>query len=147
MSNSSTWSRSTVSSVTTISTGSGKAYVHSKPAKPLLVIFLKSKDPTRKLSIVAIQIDEKTSVERERCQCRSSNSSCVVSCVERSGGYLLGQRWDADQGAEGFNLAKLGMEQRKELPAEAYNNVMRVSMKFGCLEGMFVDLFSLFNTF
>jgi hypothetical protein len=134
---SSSTSYSTASSITTISTATGRAHVHSKPAKPLLIIFLKSKEASGKLAIVAIQIDDKTQVERERCKCRTSNSTCVDSCIECSGGYLLAQRWDADQELGGWDLAKLGVEQRKELPADAWNDVKRVTMKFDSLEGMF----------
>jgi len=136
ISTSSVTSRTSVSSITTVSTGTGRAHIHSKPSKPLLVIFLKSKEASGKLAIVAIQIDDKTQVERERCLCRTSNSKCVDTCIERSGGSLLAQRWDADQGLGSWNLAKLGMEQRKELPADAWSDVKRVTMKFASLEGM-----------
>ncbi|KAL5330933.1 hypothetical protein ACEPPN_000459 [Leptodophora sp. 'Broadleaf-Isolate-01'] len=128
---SSTSRRSTATSITTISTGAGnRAHLHTKPAKPLLVIFLKGKDASAKLAIVAIQMDDKTEVKRERCGCRSSNSNCKSSCIERSDGSLLVQRWDADQGLGSWNLAKLGVEQRKELPADSWNDVKRVSLNF-----------------
>jgi hypothetical protein len=135
MTNSSSRSRSTITSITTISTGTGKAHLHEKPAKPLLVIFLKSREVSAKLAIAAIQIDEKTLVQRERCGCRTSNSQCRISCIERSDGHLLAQRWDADQGLGSWNLAKLGVEQRKELPEDAWNDVKRVSIKFESMEG------------
>jgi hypothetical protein len=135
MTSSSSASRSTVSSITTISTGTGKAHLHAKPAKPLLVIFLKSRDASAKLAITAIQLDDKTEVKRERCGCRTSNSQCRVSCIERSEGHLLVQRWDADQGLGSWNLARLGVEQRKELPEDAWNDIKRVSMSFQSLEG------------
>ncbi|EPE33328.1 hypothetical protein GLAREA_06340 [Glarea lozoyensis ATCC 20868] len=134
MTNSSSMSRSTVSSITTVSTGTGKAHLHHKPSKPLLVIFLKSQDSSAKLALAAIQIDDKTEVKRERCQCRTSNSKCRISCIERSDGFLHAQRWDADQGLMSWNLAQVGTEQRKDLPANAWNNVKRVSMSFDCLE-------------
>jgi hypothetical protein len=134
---SSATSRTSISSFTTVSTGTGRAYVHTKPAKPLLVIFLKSKEGSGKLAIVAIQIDEKTQVERERCLCRSSNSTCVDSCIERSSGNLLAQRWDADDSLGSWNLGKLGVEQRKELPEDAWSDLKRVKMKFDSLEGRF----------
>jgi len=132
--NSSSMSRSTV---TTISTGTGKARLHGKPAKPLLVIFLKSRDASAKLAIAAIQIDDNTEVKRERCGCRRPDSRCLDSCIERSKGYLLVQRWDANQGLGSWNLARLGVEQRKELPEDAWNDVKRVTMKFDSIEGRF----------
>ncbi|KAK0111245.1 hypothetical protein ONS95_001618 [Cadophora gregata] len=136
MTTSSTTSRrSTATSITTISTGAGnKAHLHTKPAKPLLVIFLKGKDAAAKLAIVAIQMDDKTEVKRERCGCRSSNSDCRYSCIERSDGPLMIQRWDAEEGLGSWNLAKLGVDQRKELPADAWNNVKRVSLHFNKTE-------------
>jgi hypothetical protein len=140
MTNSSSVSRSTVSSMTTVSTGTGRAHLHHKPSKPLLVIFLKSQDVSGKLAIAAIQIDDKTEVKRERCQCRTSNSKCLISCIERSDGFLLAQRWNADQELTSWNLAQVGTEQRRELPANAWNNVKRVSMSFDCLEGRFTRL-------
>jgi hypothetical protein len=128
-------SRSTVTTVTTIPTGaSSTARLHTKPSKPMLVIFLKSKDLSAKRSIVAIQIDDATSVERERCDCRSSNSQCRISCLERADGYLLAQRWDALNGLNSWNLAKLGMEQRKE-SEDRWEKVTRVSLKFGSWQG------------
>jgi hypothetical protein len=48
---------------------------------------------------------------------------------------LLAQRWDADDSLGSWNLAKLGVEQRKELPEDAWNNLKRVKMKFDTLEG------------
>ena len=131
---SSVTSHTSMSSITTVSTGTGRAQIHTKPAKPLLVIFLKSKEVTQKLAIVAIQVDEKTEVERERCGCRSSNSKCEDSCIERSGGSLLAQRWDADR-LGSWNLAKLGVEQKKELPEDAWEDLKRVKLKFDSLEG------------
>jgi len=136
MTSSSAFSRSSVSTITTISTGSGKARLHIKPTKPLLVIFLKSQDDAQNLATVAIQIDDSTQVMRERCQCRNSSSKCLISCIERSGGNLLIQRWNADQSLMSWNVAKLGQEQRKELPQDAWNNVKRVSFKFDRYEGI-----------
>ncbi len=133
---SSVTSRTSVTSITTVSTDTGKAHIHAKPAKPLLVIFLKSKQTSGKYAIVAIQIDERTLVERERCNCRSSKSDCRDSCIERlGGGNLLAQRWDADDGLESWNLARLGVHQRKELPEDAWENLKRVKLKFDTLDG------------
>jgi hypothetical protein len=46
------------------------------------------------------------------------------------------QRWDADQGLGSWNLARLGVEQRKELPEDEWNDIKRVSISFQSLEGM-----------
>lgn len=132
---SSNMSRRTVSSVTTVSTGAGKAHLHEKPDKPMLVIFLKSRDNTARLAIVAIQIDDATAVNYGRCDCHSASSQCRSSCIERKGGYLSAQRWDAGDRLENWNLAKLGMQQRKELPADSWEGLKRVSFKFQSREG------------
>ncbi|PMD25960.1 hypothetical protein NA56DRAFT_390095 [Hyaloscypha hepaticicola] len=135
---SSVTSRTSVTSITTVSTDTGKAHIHAKPAKPLLVIFLKSKKASEKFAIVAIQIDEKTLVERERCKCRNSKSDCRDSCIERlGGGNLLAQRWDSDDGLGSWNLARLGVHQRKELPEDGWENLKRVKLKFDTLDGRF----------
>lgn len=133
MTTSSSMSRSTVTSVTTISTGSGKAHLHEKPAKPLLVMFLKSRDKG-KLAIAAVEMDDKTIIKRERCECLTSNSNCRISCVERADGYLLAQRWDTDESLASWNLARVGMHQRKELPADSWNDLKRISVKFESME-------------
>jgi hypothetical protein len=135
--NCSSMSRNTVSSVQTIDTGTGKAALHRKPAKPLLVIFLKSRKDSERLAIAAIQIDDNTEVKRERCECRKSKSRCLHSCIERSEGYLLAQRWDANDSLSSWNLARLGVAQRKELPEDTLANVKRVTMKFKSVEGRF----------
>jgi hypothetical protein len=132
----------TVSTIKTIkgnspTSSSGIARLHHKPQKPLLVIFLKSREAPSKLSIVAIQIDNHTSVKRERCECYNSHSSCRISCVERErGGSLLAQRWDSDAGLHSWNLAALGESQRKE-SQDLWPNLRRVSMKFEKMEGKF----------
>jgi hypothetical protein len=134
---------SMASSVSTIKTStgassvssSGLARMHHKPQKPLLVMFLKSRDPSAKLSIVAIQIDSHTSVVRERCDCYNSHSTCRISCIERSkGGSLLAQRWEADSGLTSWNIAKLGENQRKERE-NLWPNLRRVSLRFQKMEG------------
>lgn len=124
------------------STGGGIARLHKKPQKPMLVIFLKSKDASARLSIVAIQIDSHTSVKRDRCDCYNSHSGCRISCLEREKGQsLLAQRWDADE-AGNWNLAKLSEWQRKE-GENLWPGLRRVSMKFEKMEGEFCILWLL----
>jgi hypothetical protein len=132
---SSSMSLSSVTSTTTISTGTGKARLHLKPAKPLLVIFLKSRDAPTKFALVAIQIDDNTEVKRERCGCRGKDSQCLDSCIERADGFLRVQRWDATQGLSSWNLASLGVDQRKELPHNVYRDVKRVTIRFESVAG------------
>lgn len=108
----------------------------------MLVIFLKSKDASARLSIVAIQIDSHTSVKRDRCDCYNSHSGCRISCLEREKGQsLLAQRWDADE-AGNWNLAKLSEWQRKE-GENLWPGLRRVSMKFEKMEGEFCILWLL----
>lgn len=128
-------SRSSAATVTTIETSnSTRARVHSKPLKPMLVIYLKSKHPEARLSLVALELDFDTMVNRERCNCRSSNTQCRTSCIERTQGHLLAQRWDTDGSLASWDLAKLGVEQRKE-GENRWKNVKRVTFKFETWEG------------
>ncbi|KAJ4347249.1 uncharacterized protein N0V89_011189 [Didymosphaeria variabile] len=131
-------SKRTASSVSTISTGKGKARLHEKPTKPLLVIFLKSKDATAKLALVAIELDDITSIMQERCNCRTAKSKCTVSCIERAKGSLLAQRWNADRGLSSWNVAALGMEQRTSPSDADWHNITRISLRFQSMEGLFV---------
>ncbi|KAE9994398.1 hypothetical protein EG327_010838 [Venturia inaequalis] len=115
------------------STSSGIARLHRKPQKPLLVMFLKGRDASARLSIVAVEIDHNTAVKRERCECYNSHSSCRVSCVEQErGGILRAQRWDAEDLAA-WDVAKVGEWQRKE-GEKVWPNLRRVSMKFEKME-------------
>lgn len=116
------------------STTAGIARLHCKPQKPLLVMFLKGRDASAKLSIVAVEIDHNTAIKRERCECYNSHSSCRISCVEQErGGNLRAQRWDADN-LSSWNVAKIGQWQRKE-SEKLWPNLKRVSMKFEKMEG------------
>jgi hypothetical protein len=130
-----TASQSTVATFTVINTGaSSRARLHAKPLKPLLVIFLKSKDQPSRLSIVAIEMDGLTNVVRERCECRLPKSRCKVSCVERENGPLLAQRWDAGDNLTSWDIAKLSTAQRLDTGAR-WNKLKRVSLKFERWEG------------
>lgn len=121
---------------TTINTGASTLVrVHTKPLKPLLVIFLKSKDQPTQHSIAAVEIDGSTSVLRERCQCRSSDTRCRISCIERKGGHLLAHRWDAHDKLTDWDLAKISTIQRGDTKAN-WGNLKRVSLDFQRWEGM-----------
>ena len=73
---------------------------------------------------------------QERCKCRTAKTKCTVSCIERSKGSLVAQRWNADSGLSSWNLAALGMEQRRTPSDADWNNLTRVSFTFQSMEGM-----------
>jgi hypothetical protein len=108
----------------------------TKPRKPLLVLFLKSRDTLHKLSIVAIEVDSRTKVVRERCDCSNDHySTCRVSCVERTeGDGLLAQRWESDSGSTGLNAAKLGEYQRNS-SEKLWPGLKRIALRFEKMEG------------
>ena len=86
--------------------------------------------------MVAIEIDDLTSVKPGRCKCNTEKSKCTVTCIERSNDKpLLAQRWDADQGLTSWNLAALGMEQRKKASDSEWTGLSRVSFRFQSMEG------------
>jgi hypothetical protein len=125
----------TLNTVTTFKTGdSSSARLHSMPLKPMLVVFLKSKDLPAKLSLVALQIDDLTKIERQRCDCRFPSRKCRTACIERTKGYLLAQRWNAGQDESKWNLAELGVEKRKD-SENRWERVKRVSIKFEIEQG------------
>ncbi len=102
----------------------------------MLVLFLQRTDKTQGLSIVTVQLDSQTNIERDRCSCSRSSSSCKLSCIERTGGALLAQRYTADRSLDEWNLANLGIPQRRELPDSAWANLKRITIKFKTKEGM-----------
>ncbi|OCL12417.1 hypothetical protein AOQ84DRAFT_386154 [Glonium stellatum] len=122
------------SSVSTVSTGSGIGYVHSKPQKPMLVLFLKGKDQKGSLSIVTVQIDDETFVNFESCQCNKKKHSCLISAIERKKGDLLAQRYVADRDLSSWDIAAIGARRRQELPEAAWNKLKRISIKFKQVE-------------
>lgn len=117
------------SSVSTVSTGSGTGYLHSKPRKPMLVLYLKSKDQKGTLSIVTVQIDDQTFVNSESCHCNRKKSTCLISAIERKND-LLAQRYVADQGLNSWDIAAIGTRRRQELPEAAWTKLKRISIKF-----------------
>ena len=93
-------------------------------------------DEMARLALVAIEVDDHTSVMQERCNCRTAKTKCTVSCIERYKSSLVAQRWNADDGLSSWNLAALGMEQRKTPSDADWNNLTRVSFRFQSMEGI-----------
>jgi hypothetical protein len=101
----------------------------------MLVLFLKSKE-TQQLqqsppfSFVAIQIDEDTAPNFERCSCQGG-STCSIAAIERKRGAetILAHRLEA-AGLDGWDVTKLGMAKREGLSAYVCRNLRRVSLTF-----------------
>lgn len=91
-----------------ISLGSSRTAIELKqPEPPRLVLFLKHPD-SGQLSFLTIELDERTRVEANSCDCRSSKRSCSISVLERSGTPLLAHRYYATSGLNSWNLAAVG---------------------------------------
>ncbi|KAF2457314.1 hypothetical protein BDY21DRAFT_286239 [Lineolata rhizophorae] len=125
-------SRSSDRTVTDIDTGTGGGVLHRKPLRPMVVIFSKAKDAAGTLSITTIQLDDGTAVNPERCNCRKASSSCNITAIEQAKGEksLMAQRYEAQQGYFDWDIARLGVTRRKELPDAAWSKLKRVSITF-----------------
>jgi hypothetical protein len=91
-----------------ISLGSSRTAIQLKqPEPPRLVLFLKQLD-SGQLSFLVIELDERTKVEPNSCDCRSAKRTCSISVLERSGSPLLARRYYATGGLNSWNLAAIG---------------------------------------
>ncbi|KAF1844355.1 uncharacterized protein K460DRAFT_357965 [Cucurbitaria berberidis CBS 394.84] len=94
-----------------ISLGSSRNAIElTQPAPPLLVLFLKPSAATDPLSFLVIELDERTKIEPNSCDCRSSTKrSCAISVLERARNTpLLARRFYARNGLKSWNLAAVG---------------------------------------
>lgn len=91
-----------------ISLGSSRTAIELKqPQPPRLVLFLKHLD-SGQLSFLVLELDERTKVEPNSCDCRSAKKTCSISVLERSGTPLLARRYYATGGLNSWNLAAIG---------------------------------------
>jgi hypothetical protein len=91
-----------------ISLGSSLTAIELKqPDPPRLVLFLKQGE-VGQLSFLVIDLDERTKVEANSCDCRSAKKTCSISVLERSGTPLLARRYYAKGGLNSWNLAAIG---------------------------------------
>jgi hypothetical protein len=91
-----------------ISLDSSRTAIELKqPEAPRLVLFLKHSD-SGQLSFLVIELDERTKVEANSCDCRSAKRTCSISVLERSGAPMLARRYYATSGLNSWNLAALG---------------------------------------
>jgi hypothetical protein len=91
-----------------ISLGSSHTAIELKQPEPArLVLFLKQRD-TGQLSFLMIELDERTKIEVNSCDCRSAKKTCSISVLERSGTPLFARRYYARGGLNSWNLAAIG---------------------------------------
>ncbi|CAO2652591.1 Nn.00g008740.m01.CDS01 [Neocucurbitaria sp. VM-36] len=91
-----------------ISLGSSRMGIElTQPEPPLIVLFLRQPD-TAQLSFLVIELDERTKIEPNSCDCRSTKKACAISVLERSGTPLLARRFYASNGLNSWNLAAIG---------------------------------------
>jgi hypothetical protein len=126
--------------MTVVNHGSGYGYMHRKPLKPMLVLFLKSRDAQSphglRFSFVTIQIDEDTAINPERCDCSTrARSKCSVSTIERDKGSkrLIAQRYETGDSAD-WDVTSLGTAKRSEFPASRLKDFRRVTIQFASAE-------------
>jgi len=108
--------------------------VHTPPPKPLLVLFLRS-DDLRKFSLVAVEIDDMTKVQRDLWDVKKRER--VLAHISRRDGKdpLIAQRWEWVN-EEDVDLAKLGMDQRGSVGHDySWRGVTRISLRFKSIEG------------
>ncbi|KAI5458245.1 hypothetical protein BGZ63DRAFT_60696 [Mariannaea sp. PMI_226] len=123
---------------TTISKGSTvTGFLHRRPPKPLLVLFTQNSEG--KTSFVTIQIDEETSINPDRCDCRRSGRdgmSCKIAAIEKRKGssHLEARRFEStgrpDQGFD-WNVARLALN-NPQSTSDAFivKKLNRVSIMF-----------------
>lgn len=91
-----------------ISLSSSRTAIELKqPEPPRLVLFLKQLD-SGQLSFLVVELDERTKVEPNSCDCRSARRACSISVLERSGTPLVARRYYATSGLNSWNLAAIG---------------------------------------
>jgi hypothetical protein len=118
--------------VTTINHGSGYGLIHTKPRKPMLVLFLTTADKQQpeKTSFITIELDDATSPNVSRCECQR-NLSCPDIAIERTQGKddLLTQRYDVEDLSQ-WDLTRLDIAKRKALPKDSTSKLQRVALRF-----------------
>jgi hypothetical protein len=121
--------------VTVVDHGNGHGFLHTKPRKPMLVLFIYDKSKLKNrvgLSFVTVQIDDNTAINPIRCECYVEyGRECPDAAIERAGGekLLLAQLYEAEELSQ-WDVTLLGVEKRKELPGDMLADLTRVSIRF-----------------
>ncbi|KAH6668963.1 hypothetical protein B0J14DRAFT_657971 [Halenospora varia] len=126
--------RSSVSVATTLLASSPTRYTTSvvdregnvglvleKPLPSVVMLYLQqeSKKTEKSLSFLGVEIDESTDITPSACNCRKDPQTCMRVVIQRSGSgvsTLVSFRHDASSDLEQWNLASMGLSQRKSLP-------------------------------
>lgn len=122
----------------TVSVGAnGLGTVHRRQAKPLLVIFAQSMKNTEP-SFVTVELDERTAVNPERCDCRQSSrvgKQCPIASIEQNKGAskLVARRFElpAAHGEMEWNMGHLASSNPTSSGSKTiWKNLTRVSIMF-----------------
>ncbi|EFQ31978.1 hypothetical protein CGRA01v4_13160 [Colletotrichum graminicola] len=110
--------------------------VHRRPPKPMLVFFTRN-PKTGKPAMVAVDIDEDTQVNPDRCNCRRSGrdgSSCQIAAIEQDQGNMdmSVRRFESRDSDVDWNVAKLALGRRgeREYADAVWKDVRRISIWF-----------------
>ncbi|KAF7553918.1 hypothetical protein G7Z17_g3277 [Cylindrodendrum hubeiense] len=124
---------------TTISTGTNTTgLLHRRPPKPMLVLFTQNPQDG-KTSFVTIQIDEETSVNPDRCNCRRSGregTNCPIAAIEKRNGDadLAARRYETTSltgGEMDWNIARLALNNPASTSNSAtWEKLKRLSIMF-----------------
>lgn len=124
----------------TISVGSrGECVLHRRPPKPMLVLFTRNFE-NGQFSFVTVQIDENTSINPDRCDCRTSGrsgGSCRIAAIEQRKGSenLSARRYESsappESGGGDWNMARLALNNPASTSTKAmWPKLQRVSIEF-----------------
>lgn len=118
--------------------GQTTATIHRRPPNPMIVFFTQDCE-TKRLALVAVEVNEYTQVNPDRCNCRKSGTdgaSCTIAAIEQEKGMmnLTARRFECRDGDGDidWNLAKLALSRQgeKEYAGAAWKDVRRISITF-----------------
>jgi hypothetical protein len=126
--------------MTVVHHGSGYGYMHRKPLKPMLVLFLKGQDAQSpqgsRFAFITVQIDEDTAVNPERCECGTrARTVCRISSIERDKGskQLIAQRYETGNSAY-WDVTALSTAKQNGSQAPRFEDLRRVTIQFASAE-------------
>jgi hypothetical protein len=121
--------------VTVINYSDGYGHLHVKPPKPVLVLFLENRSNTKQgsgLSFVTVEIDQLTGPDQALCDChKDKGATCRVVSIQRDRGQkrLQAQIYHSLD-FQSWDVTRMGMEKRQELPVDEAPGMRKVSIRF-----------------